>query len=102
MQFLVAGILKPDMEERMLALHDEFNEHLAQPYRTIALAGALRGKDGKRKGYVAIIEAADFEDAEAWLSRAPSMQTTSTSESRSPSLRRKSAMSNKRVSAPPA
>ena len=62
MQFLVAGILKPDMEERMLALHNEFNEHLAQPYRTIALAGALRGKDGKRKGYMAIIEAADFED----------------------------------------
>jgi uncharacterized protein YciI len=71
MQFLVAGILKPDMEERMLALHNEFNEHLAQPYRTIALAGALRGKDGKRKGYMAIIEAADFEDAEAWLKQSP-------------------------------
>jgi uncharacterized protein YciI len=71
MQFLVAGILKPDMEERMLALHGEFNEHLAQPYRTIALAGALRGKDGKRKGYVAIIEADNFGDAEAWLNQSP-------------------------------
>jgi uncharacterized protein YciI len=71
MQFLVAGILKPDMEERMLALHDEFNEHLAQPYRTIALAGALRGKDGKRKGYVAIIEAETFAEAEAWLAQSP-------------------------------
>jgi uncharacterized protein YciI len=71
MQFLIAGILKPDMEDRMLALHTEFNEHLAQPYRTIALAGALRGKDGKRKGYLAIIEAQTFADAEAWLEQSP-------------------------------
>jgi len=71
MQFLIAGILKPGVEDRMLALHNEFNEHLAQPYRTIALAGALRGKDGKRKGYVAIVEADTFEDAEAWLQQSP-------------------------------
>ena len=71
MQFLIAGILKPGVEDQMLALHDEFNEHLAQPYRKIALAGALRGKDGKRRGYLAIIEANTFEDAEAWLDQSP-------------------------------
>jgi uncharacterized protein YciI len=71
MQFLIAGILKPGVEDQILALHSEFNEHLAQPYRTIALAGALRGKDGKRKGYAAIIEADSFEDAEAWLNQSP-------------------------------
>ena len=76
MQYLIAGILKPGVEDQLLALHNDFNEHLAQPYRTIALAGALRGKDGKRKGYVAIIEADSFEDAEAWLTRARSMPTT--------------------------
>jgi hypothetical protein len=32
---------------------------------------ALRGRDGKRKGYVAIIEASDFDDAEAWLGQSP-------------------------------
>jgi uncharacterized protein YciI len=71
MQFLIAGILKPGVEDRLLALHDEFNEHLAQPYRTIALAGALRGKDGKRKGYLAIIDADTFEEAEEWLKQSP-------------------------------
>lgn len=71
MQYLIAGILKPGVEDQLLALHNDFNEHLAQPYRTIALAGALRGKDGKRKGYVAIIEADSFEDAEAWLNQSP-------------------------------
>lgn len=71
MQFLIAGILKPGVEDQLLALHTDFNEHLAQPYRTIALAGVLRGKDGKRKGYVAIIEADSFDDAEAWLNQSP-------------------------------
>lgn len=71
MQYLVAGILKPGVEDRLLALHNEFNEHLAQPYRKIALAGLLRGKDGKRKGYVAILEGESFEDAEAWLNQSP-------------------------------
>lgn len=71
MQFLIAGLLKPDVEDQLLALHNEFNERLGQPNRTIALAGALRGKDGKRQGYVAIIEADSFEDAEAWLDQSP-------------------------------
>jgi uncharacterized protein YciI len=71
MQFLVAGILKTDVEDQLLALHGEFNEHLAQPYRKIALAGALRGKDGKRTGYVALIEADNFADAQAWLDQSP-------------------------------
>ena len=66
MQFLVAGTLKPDIEEQMLALHDEFNEHLAQPYRTIALAGALRGKTEAERLY-GHYRGRDFEDAEAWL-----------------------------------
>jgi uncharacterized protein YciI len=71
MQFLIAGILKADVEEQVLALHNDFNEHLAQPYRKIALAGALRGKDGKRTGYVAVIEAEDFAQAQAWLDQSP-------------------------------
>jgi uncharacterized protein YciI len=74
MQYLVAGILKPGAEGRLLALHNEFNEHLSQPYRKIALAGALRGKDGKRTGYLAIIEAESFDDAQSWLNQSPFYQ----------------------------
>ena len=71
MLFLIAGILKPGSEDRLLALHDEFNEHLGQPFRKIALFGALRDKDGSRKGYLAFIEAKDLADAEAYLHQSP-------------------------------
>jgi uncharacterized protein YciI len=71
MQFLVAGILKPGVEQRLLDLRNEWNEHLAQPFRNISLFGALRDKDGHRIGYVAFIEAKDFADAESFLEQSP-------------------------------
>jgi uncharacterized protein YciI len=71
MLYLVAGMLKSGSEERLLELHNEFNEHLSQPFRTISLAGVLRGRDGKRSGYVALIEAKSFDDAEAFLKQSP-------------------------------
>lgn len=74
MLFLIAGILKPDSEERLLSLHNEFNEHLAQPYRKISLAGVLRDEEGRRKGYLAFIEADNFEDANAYLKQSPFYQ----------------------------
>ena len=74
MLFLVAGILKAGVEQRLIELHDEFNEHLSQPNRKIALAGLLRDKDKHRKGYVAFIEAKDFDDAESWLQQSPFYQ----------------------------
>lgn len=74
MLFLVAGILKSGVESRLIELHNEFNEHLAQPNRKISLAGLLRDKDGHRKGYVAFIEATDFDDAQSWLQQSPFYQ----------------------------
>jgi uncharacterized protein YciI len=74
MQFLIAGILKPGIEDRLLELHNEFNEHLSQPFRKISLFGALRGKDGKRRGYISFIEAENFDDAEEFLKQSPFYQ----------------------------
>jgi uncharacterized protein YciI len=74
MHYLVAGILKPGANERLIALRDEWNEHLAQPNRKISLFGLLRDKSGKRSGYLAFIEAKDFEDAEAFLKQSPFYQ----------------------------
>ena len=74
MLFLVAGILKPDVEDRLIELRDQFNEHLSQPNRKIALAGLLRDKDGHRKGYLAFLEAKDFAEAESWLHQSPFYQ----------------------------
>lgn len=74
MLYLVAGILKPGMDDELVRLRNEFSEHLSQPFRKISLAGALRGKDGKRIGYLAFVEAESFDDAEAYLKQSPFYQ----------------------------
>lgn len=71
MLFVVAGILKPNVEERMMSLRDEWSEHLSQPFRRISLAGLMRDKDGKRQGYLIFFEAENFEDAQAYLHQSP-------------------------------
>ena len=75
MLFLVAGILKPGSADQVLALQGKFNEHLAQPLRRIALAGALRDEDGERIGYLAFVEARNFTDAETYLHQSPFYQS---------------------------
>ena len=74
MQYLVAGILKPGSEERLIALRNEFNEHLSQQTDKVSLFGLLRDKDGKRTGYLAFINADSFGEAEAFLHQSPFFQ----------------------------
>lgn len=74
MQYLVAGILKPGSNDRLLALHDEFNEHLGQASGRISLFGLLRDRSGQRSGYLAFIEAKDFDEAETFLKQSPFYQ----------------------------
>ena len=74
MLFMIQGILKPGSEEQLLALHNEFNEHLAQPFPNLAAAGVLRDRDGKRRGYLGFIEGGSFADAERYLHDSPFFQ----------------------------
>lgn len=74
MDYLVAGILKPGSEDKLLALHDEFNDHLGQSSHKISLFGLLRSRDGKRAGYIAFVKAKDFDDAEEFLKESPFYQ----------------------------
>jgi uncharacterized protein YciI len=74
MLFMIQGILKAGSEEQLLALHNEFNEHLSQPFRTLAAAGVLRDPEGKRRGYLGFLEADNFADAERWLHESPFYQ----------------------------
>ena len=74
MLYLVAGVLKSGSDEQVVALRNEWNEHLAQPNRKISLFGLLRGKEGDRKGYLALIEAESFDDAEDYLRQSPFYQ----------------------------
>ena len=74
MHYLVEGILKPGSEEQLLKLHDEFNDHVGQAAQKISLFGLLRGRDGRRKGYLAFIIADSFDEADAFLKQSPFFQ----------------------------
>lgn len=74
MQYLVAGILKPGNNDRLVALHDAFNDHIGQASEKISLFGLLRDKSGQRSGYLAFIEAANFDEAERFLKQSPFYQ----------------------------
>jgi len=71
MLFLFVGFLKPGTEQQVLALRDEFNEHLAQPFPRIALGGVLRDPDGRKLGYAAVIEADDRTAVTDYLQQSP-------------------------------
>jgi uncharacterized protein YciI len=74
MLFLFVGFLKPHTEQQVLTLRDEFNEHLAQPFPSIALGGVLRDQDGRKIGYAAIIEAENRGVVTDYLLRSPLQQ----------------------------
>ena len=74
MHFMIAAFLKPGAEKELIKYHDEFNEHLGPAAEDVRIAGALRGPDGRRIGYMAIMSADDFGVAEAWLRESPFYQ----------------------------
>ncbi len=74
MLFMVAGYLKPGAEEQLIKFRNEFNEHLAQPFRSLSAAGVLRDGAGKRRGYMAFLEAENIAEAEGYLHQSPFYQ----------------------------
>ena len=71
MLFAVMGYFKPGVDTAPANLQDDFNEHLGQPNFGIRLAGALRDRDGKRIGFMGLLEADSFDRAEAYLRQSP-------------------------------
>jgi uncharacterized protein YciI len=69
--YAVTGWLKPDAEAGLAKLQDDFNEHLSQPFRRVRLAGTLCDGDGRKRGFMALIEADGIEAAEAYLRESP-------------------------------
>jgi uncharacterized protein YciI len=74
MFFALTGILNAKGEKRIAELQDAFNEHLAQPYRHVRLAGGLHSTEGRRIGFLILIEADTLADAEAYLHESPVFQ----------------------------
>jgi uncharacterized protein YciI len=71
MFFAVTAILNAEGEERLPELQEAFNEHLAQPYRHVRLAGTLHSDQGRKIGYMVLIESDTIAEAEAYLQESP-------------------------------
>jgi uncharacterized protein YciI len=71
MLYLVAGYFKPGVDPAPAELQADFNEHLAQTNVRIRSAGALRDRDGKRIGFIGIVETDSFDRAQAFLEDSP-------------------------------
>ena len=71
MLYAITAILKDDAEAKLEGLAADFNEHLSQPFRKVRMAGALCGPEGRRAGYMALVEADSFEAARRYLDERP-------------------------------
>jgi uncharacterized protein YciI len=71
MLYVVAGYFKPGVDPEPAALQDDFNEHLAQTNLRIRAAGPLRDRDGKRIGFMGLVETEGFDRAQAFIDESP-------------------------------
>jgi hypothetical protein len=71
MLFAVMGFFRPGIDTAPQRLQGDFNEHLGQPLLHIRLAGAIRARDGRRIGYMELMEADSFDQADAYLRSSP-------------------------------
>lgn len=75
MLFAVMGFFKPGHDTLPLRLEPELNEHFSQPYFPLKLAGKLKNREGKSVGMMVCLEAAGFDQAEAFLRASPYSQS---------------------------
>jgi uncharacterized protein YciI len=74
MFFAITAVLNAKGEKHIAEHEDAFNEHLAQPYRHVRLAGGLHSPEGHRRGFLILIEAESEADAAAYLHESPVFQ----------------------------
>jgi hypothetical protein len=72
MIFSIVGHFKPGGAVKASEAAAEFSDHLAQPLLHIPLAGALRNAEGEETGFMLLLEAKSFADAQDFLSESPS------------------------------
>jgi uncharacterized protein YciI len=71
MQFVVAGLFRADAEAEREAIHEAFNEHLAQRAARTHFGGPLYDETGRRTGVLLILEASDWATARHFLAQSP-------------------------------
>lgn len=68
--YVAVGYFKGD-ETQPADLQAAFNEHLAQPFFQLKLAGYLRDRNGVRRGFMGLLQAEDEARADAFLKSSP-------------------------------
>jgi uncharacterized protein YciI len=71
MLFAVMGFFRSGIDPSPPELQASFSEHLSQPMPRVRLAGYLLDRDGRRVGFMGLIEAESHERAEAYLRSSP-------------------------------
>jgi uncharacterized protein YciI len=71
MLFAITAKFRPLVDTGPADLQAEFNAHLAQPCLRIPLAGYVRDREQRRVGYMVLLEAPGFADAEAYIRESP-------------------------------
>ena len=71
MLFVVTGYFKPGAEAERLEIHERYNEHLMQRVAHVRFGGPLLDDNGARTGVMLVIDVADRQTAEAFLSSSP-------------------------------
>lgn len=74
MFFAITALLSAEGEKSIAEMPEAFNEHLAQPFRHVRLAGSLHSGEGERVGFLILIEADTVAEAEAYLHESPVSQ----------------------------
>ncbi len=71
MLFALTGFFRAGVDTSPAALQAGFNEHFAQLSRHIYSAGAIHDRNGQRIGWLTLMEADDFDDAQAYIRESP-------------------------------
>ncbi len=71
MLFAMYGRFKPDVEDKRKEIHERYNERLSQRASPVRFGGPIYDEQGGRAGVLWIVEAPDFEAAEAFLGHSP-------------------------------
>jgi len=71
MIFAILGLFKEPKPDTEPGFEAALNEQLAQPFLRIVTAGYVRNDRGEPAGFLGLVEAASFQQANAFLDNSP-------------------------------
>lgn len=71
MLFAIIALLKPDADKELIKHSGELNEQVGANGQNISVAGALRDRDRRRRGYLAFFERDSMAEARKWMEESP-------------------------------